>query len=80
VNTEPGDDDVALTPEMEQSLRSLNAMDIGLFQAFQSRWRGIRDDLREYLKSLGVPVAKGAVRRVQGSADAPGPDRLQPPR
>jgi hypothetical protein len=46
--------DKTLAADMEQQLRELNAVDIGIFQAFQSRWRPIRDDLRAYLSRQGT--------------------------
>jgi hypothetical protein len=50
VNTEATDR--SLSPELEAELRSLNAVDIGIFQAYQAKWRNIRDDLREYFKTV----------------------------
>ncbi len=50
VNTEAKDR--TLPPDMEAELRTLNAVDIGIFHAFQTKWRPIRDDLRDYLKHL----------------------------
>lgn len=54
VNTET-EDQVVLTPEKDAELRRLNAVDVGLFQAFLERWRPIRDDLRAYL-AQGKPA------------------------
>jgi hypothetical protein len=45
----------AIEPEMEERLRALNAVDLGIFRAFQTRWRDIREDLRHYLGSARKP-------------------------
>ena len=50
INTEAKDR--TLSRDMEAELRTLNAVDIGIFQAFHAKWRHIRDDLRDYLKHL----------------------------
>jgi hypothetical protein len=42
--------DRALPADMEVRLRELNAVDIGIFQVFLAKWRGIRDDLIEHLR------------------------------
>ena len=42
--------DRALPADMTARLRALNAVDIGIFQAFLTKWRGIRDDLIAYLR------------------------------
>jgi len=48
VNRETVDRDVPA--DMEGLLRELNAVDIGIFQVFLAKWRGIRDDLIEYMR------------------------------
>ncbi len=54
-------DQVALTPELEARLRALNAVDIGIFQAFVAKWRVVREGLIQYLRTLPQPaVAKVA--------------------
>ncbi len=54
-------DQVDMTPELEARLRTLNAVDLGVFQAFLLRWRTIRDDLIQYMRRLPQPaVAKRA--------------------
>jgi hypothetical protein len=47
-------DAVALTPALEKSLRELNAVDIGIFNAFLARYRQIREDLRDYMRRFKV--------------------------
>ncbi len=42
--------DRALPADMEALLRERNAVDIGIFQAFLAKWRGIREDLIAYLR------------------------------
>jgi hypothetical protein len=44
---------VEMNPELEARLKRLNAVDVALFQAFTEKWRGIRDDLRDYLNTHG---------------------------
>jgi hypothetical protein len=51
-------DQVELNPELEKTLRELNAVDIGIFNAFLARYRDIRDDLRLYMRRF--PVAETA--------------------
>ena len=47
---------VELTPEMEQRLRELNAVDLGVFQAFLLRYRAIREDLIQFMRRLPQPL------------------------
>ncbi len=56
VNANP-EDQVTLTPEKDAELRKLNAVDIGLFNAFYERWRPLREDLRAYLARYKQPRA-----------------------
>jgi Sulfotransferase family len=49
VNNESDDNRVELSPKEEADLRRLNAVDVGIYNAFLERWRPIRDDLRTYL-------------------------------
>ncbi len=54
-------DQVELDPEQEKHLRSLNAVDIGVYQAFLTHYRAIREDLIVYMRKLPQPqVAKVA--------------------
>jgi hypothetical protein len=57
VNPETEENRVELIPEQEAELRKLNAVDLALFQAFTSKWRAIRDDLRTYLATRGRKAA-----------------------
>jgi hypothetical protein len=46
--------DRAVPPDLEAHLRTLNAVDIGIFKVFQGKWRMIREDLLEYMKKKAV--------------------------
>jgi hypothetical protein len=48
VNRDTGDR--ALPADMAVKLQELNAVDIGIFEMFLAKWRGIRDDLIEHLR------------------------------
>ena len=53
-------DKVDMSPELEQELRTKNAVDLGVFQAFLARYRDIRDDLILYMRRMPqAAVAKG---------------------
>ena len=47
---------VELTPEMDARLRELNAVDLGVFQAFLLRYRAIREDLIAFMRRLPQPA------------------------
>lgn len=57
VNTPTEENQVILTPDEEAELKKLNAVDMAIFQAFTTKWRVIRDDLRNYLASRGRKAA-----------------------
>jgi hypothetical protein len=57
VNPETEDNRVEMLPEQEAELRKLNAVDLALFQAFTTKWRAIRDDLRAYLTARSRKAA-----------------------
>jgi hypothetical protein len=57
VNTEGDENKVELTPELEQHLKTLNSVDVALFNGITQRWRAIRDDLRAYLAKAPKPKA-----------------------
>ncbi len=48
-------DQVELSPELEQELRTKNAVDIGVFQAFLARYRDIREDLIQFMRKMPQP-------------------------
>jgi hypothetical protein len=50
VNPETEETRVTLSAAHDLELRGRNAIDLGIFQAFTGRWRGIRTDLREFLR------------------------------
>ncbi len=54
------EDRVELSPELEKSLRTLNAVDIGVFNAFLAKYRAIREDLRLYMRNF--PILEAARR------------------
>ena len=55
-------DQVELTSEMEARLRALNAVVIGVFQAFLAKYRDVREDLIQYMRKLPQPVAAKVAR------------------
>ena len=58
VRVNKGGEQVEVSPEMEQRLRELNAVDLGIFQAFQAKFRGIRDDLVAYMRRIPLAPAR----------------------
>jgi hypothetical protein len=51
------DDKVEMSPELEKELREKNAVDIGVFKVFLQRYRDIREDLIQFMRTLPQKVA-----------------------
>jgi len=55
------EDQVEMTPELDRTLRELNAVDLGVHAAFLEKYRGVRDDLIAYLRKFPVKPREPAL-------------------